>query len=82
MLEDITNNIEKLNMVFNDPEISKVKSVGFAPEPLRMSSPNIKIFLPAGFMLGFILGVALAFAIELLNDLLRTPNDVLALQAR
>lgn len=77
LLEDITNNIEKLNMVFNDPEISKVKSIGLAPEPLRMSFPNIKIFLPAGFMLGFMLGVALAFAIELLNDLLRTPNDVM-----
>jgi capsular exopolysaccharide synthesis family protein len=64
-------------MIFNDPEISKVKSVGLAPEPLRMSFPNIKIFLPAGFMLGFMLGVALAFAIELLNDLLRTPNDVM-----
>jgi len=76
LLENITNNIEKLNMVFNDPEISKVKPVGLAPEPLRMSSPNIKIFLPAGFILGFMFGVALAFAIELLNDLLRTPNDV------
>ena len=77
LLEDITNNIEKLNMIFNNPEISKVKSVGLAPEPLRMSSPNIKIFLPAGFLLGFTVGVALAFAIELLNNLLRTPNDVM-----
>ena len=77
LLEDLTNNIEKLNMIFNDPEISKVKAVGLAPEPLRMSSPNIKIFLPAGFILGFMFGVTLAFAIELLNDLLRTPNDVM-----
>ncbi len=77
LLEDITSNMEKLNMIFSNPEISKVKSVGLAPEPLRMSFPNIKIFLPAGFMLGFMLGIALAFAIELLNDLLRTPNDVM-----
>lgn len=76
LFEEITNNIEKLNMVFNNPEISKVKMVGLAPEPLRMSSPNIKVFLPAGFVLGFMLGVSLAFATELLNDLLRTPNDV------
>jgi succinoglycan biosynthesis transport protein ExoP len=77
LLEEMDAHIEKLNALMEDPDISKVKMVGLAPEPLRMSFPRIKIFLPAGFMLGLMAGIGLAFAIELLNDLLRTPSDVM-----
>lgn len=76
LLEEITKNIEKLNMLFNDPEISKVKKLGNAPEPLTVSFPKIIIMLPAGFILGAMAGIGLAFAIELLNDLVRTPADI------
>ncbi len=77
LFEEMAAHIEKLYTLMEDPEVSKVKMVGLAPEPLRMSFPKIKIFLPAGFMLGLMAGVGLAFAIELLNDLLRTPSDVM-----
>ncbi len=76
LLENITDNIEKYNMAFNDPEISKIKKLGNAPEPLQVSFPKLIIFIPAGFMLGAMAGVGLAFAVELLNDLIRTPSDV------
>ena len=76
LLEELTKNIEKLNMLFNDPEISKVKKLGDAPEPLSVSFPKIFIMLPAGFILGVMGGIGLAFAIELLNDLIRTPADI------
>jgi len=76
-LERIQLHIEKLNMLFNDPEISKVKSIGAAPPPLDVSFPNKRTFIPAGFMLGLMAGLGLAFAIELLNDLVRTPTDVM-----
>lgn len=77
LLEEMDAHIEKLYALMEDPGISKVKMVGLAPEPLRMSFPEIKIFLPGGFMLGLMVGIGLAFAIELLNDLLRAPSDVM-----
>jgi succinoglycan biosynthesis transport protein ExoP len=77
LLEEMDAYIEKLYSLMEDPEVSKVKMVGLAPEPLRMSFPAIKIFLPGGFILGLMAGAVLAFAIELLNDLLRTPSDVM-----
>ncbi len=77
LLEEMDTHIEKLYALMEDPGISKVKMVGLAPEPLRMSFPKIKIFLPGGFVLGLMVGIGLAFAIELLNDLLRAPSDVM-----
>jgi capsular exopolysaccharide synthesis family protein len=77
LLEEMDAHIEKLYTLMEDPEVSKVKQVGLAPEPLQMSFPKIEIFLPGGFILGLMAGVGLAFAIEMLNDLLRTPSDVM-----
>lgn len=77
LLEEMDTHIEKLYALMEDPSISKVKMVGMAPEPLRVSFPKMKIFLPGGFMLGLMVGIGLAFAIELLNDLLRAPSDVM-----
>lgn len=77
LLEEMDTHIEKLYALMEDPSISKVKMVGLAPEPLRVSFPKMKIFLPGGFMLGLMVGIGLAFAIELLNDLLRAPSDVM-----
>jgi polysaccharide biosynthesis transport protein len=51
--------------------------MGNAPEPLEISSPDWRIFFPGGFILGLFTGVGLAFLIELLNDLVRTPSDVI-----
>jgi capsular exopolysaccharide synthesis family protein len=76
-LFSIQEQISKYNLIKQDTEASKVRSVGLAPEPLRMSSPQLFVFAPAGTFLGFLVGVGLAFLIELLNDLLRTPSDVM-----
>ncbi len=73
----MTENVEKYRSLIEDPEVSKVKSAGRAPEPLKMSSPKPLVYIPGGFMLGLMAGIGLAFAIELLNDLLRTPSDVM-----
>jgi capsular exopolysaccharide synthesis family protein len=73
----MTENVEKLKALIEDPEVSKVKNAGRAPEPLKMSSPKPLVYIPGGFMLGLLAGIGLAFAIELLNDLLRTPSDVM-----
>ena len=76
-LFSVQEQISKYNLIKQDSETSKVKPVGLAPEPLEISSPKLVIFMPGGTFLGFMLGIGLAFLVEILNDLLRTPNDVM-----
>jgi capsular exopolysaccharide synthesis family protein len=77
LLEKANAHYESLRALFNDPYLSKLRSLGLAPEPLRVSSPRWQLYLPAGFILGLLAGLGLAFAIELLNDLIRTPSEVM-----
>ena len=77
LLEDMNRQIETLNAVYNDPKLSTLRSMGLTPVPREKSFPNILMFVPGGFMLGLLLGLGLAFAVEMLNDLLRTPSDVM-----
>jgi capsular exopolysaccharide synthesis family protein len=76
MLDSINGQIEKLRIVKEDPETPKVQLLGIAPEPLDVSSPRWEVYFPGGTLLGCMLGIGLAFLIELLNDLVRTPKDV------
>ncbi|MCD4831299.1 MAG: polysaccharide biosynthesis tyrosine autokinase [Anaerohalosphaeraceae bacterium] len=73
----VQEQISKYNQIKDAAESSKVRSMGLAQVPLEMSSPSIKIFGPGGFMLGFMLGTGLAFLIELMNNLLKSPSDVI-----
>ena len=75
-LEKINTHLEKLKVVHDNPDLSKVKRAFMATVPLQMSSPKIIIFVPGGFMLGAMLGFAIAFLVELANELLRSPSDV------
>ena len=77
LLEKANAHYESLRALFNDPYLSKLRSLGLAPEPLKVSSPRWQLYLPAGFILGLLAGLGLAFAIELLNDLIRTPSEVM-----
>jgi succinoglycan biosynthesis transport protein ExoP len=77
MLSQINTQLEKLKIMLEDPETPKVQLVGLAPDPLEMVvSRNILLWAPGGTMLGLILGLSLAFLVEMLNDLVRTPSDV------
>ena len=76
-LEELTKYIRDINLVINDPQVAKLASMGPAPEPREISSPKIIIFGPAGFMLGLMAGFGLAFLIELSNDTLRSPSEVM-----
>jgi polysaccharide biosynthesis transport protein len=75
-LNEIKASIEKLKILHDDPETPKVQFIGNALEPLEVSFPRWEIFFPGGTMLGVMLGIGLAFLIEILNDLVRTPRDV------
>ncbi len=77
MHDEIKAQIEIQKIVLEDPETPKVQRVGYAPMPREMSSPKWQVFFPGGTILGLMLGVGLAFLIELLNDLVRTPRDVI-----
>ncbi|MBN2316764.1 MAG: polysaccharide biosynthesis tyrosine autokinase [Sedimentisphaerales bacterium] len=77
MLDTIKEQIEKLKTLHDDPETPKVLSVGKAPPPLEMVfSRQWWLWFPSGTLMGLLLGVGLAFLIELANDLVRTPSDV------
>jgi capsular exopolysaccharide synthesis family protein len=76
-LNSVKAQIEKLRIMVDDPETPKVQLVGPAPEPLEMVvSRHRLLWIPGGTMLGLVLGLALAFLVEMLNDLVRTPSDV------
>jgi len=76
MLDEIKATIESYKIIHDAPETPKVQSIGLAQTPLEVSSPKWEFYFPGGTILGLIFGIGLAFAIELLNDLVRTPRDV------
>ncbi len=77
MLDTIKEQVEKLKIMYDDPETPKVRSVGLAPVPLEMvTTRQWWMWFPSGTILGFLLGVGLAFLMELSNDFVRAPRDV------
>jgi capsular exopolysaccharide synthesis family protein len=76
VLNTIKTQTEKLKIVHDDPETPTVQLMGLAPDPLEASFPKLLVFVPGGTFLGLLLGIGLAFLIELLNDFVRTPKDV------
>jgi capsular exopolysaccharide synthesis family protein len=76
-LDLIDRQIEKFKMLHDSPQMPEVQRVGEAPQPVEMVfSRQWRLWLPAGTIFGLMVGVGLAFCIELTNDLVRTPSDV------
>jgi capsular exopolysaccharide synthesis family protein len=76
-LDAIKEQIEKLKIMHDDPKTPKVLSVGQAPRPLEMVfSRQWWLWFPSGTVLGMLLGIGLAFLVELANDIVRTPRDI------
>ena len=76
-LSQIKTQIEKLKIMLDDPKTPKAQLVWEAPEPLDMVlSRHYLLWIPGGTMLGLILGLSLAFLVEMVNDLVRTPSDI------
>lgn len=75
ILDAIKQQIEKETIIHG--EEPKVRPLGAAPEPLEMvASRQWWLWFPAGTILGLLLSIGLAFLMEMLNDLVRTPTDV------
>lgn len=77
LLEEMNTLIEKKNAQHDDPTLSKLSSPHAGEKPREKSFPNWKMFFPGGFILGLMAGLGLAFLVELMNDLLRSPSDVM-----
>jgi len=75
-LDKLKTRIAAQKMLIKSPETAKVRSVGMAPEPIKVSSPRWELYFPGGTIIGFLLGLGLAFVIELVNDIVRMPRDV------
>jgi len=46
------------------------------PDPARLSKPKLQINALAGLLGGLIIGIVLAFALEYMNDTIKTTDDV------
>lgn len=77
-LDGILVQTEKFRTMLEDPETPKVHSAGRVQKPIEPSFPKWQMFFPGGFVLGCMLGAGLAFLMELLNDKLRTPKDIVS----
>jgi succinoglycan biosynthesis transport protein ExoP len=77
LLEQMNTLIEKVTAQHDDPKISKLSSPYSATTPREKSFPKWQMFFPGGFILGLLAGLGLAFLIEMSNDLLRTPSEVM-----
>ena len=75
-LAELKASIDKYDIALNSPDTPKVKIAAIAVEPLDVSFPRWEYFFPIGAILGLLFGSALAFAIEWLNNLVRTARDV------
>ncbi len=75
-LDDVEQYILKLRIQLDNPELVRVSLAAPAVRPLQRSSPKWIINLPAGFVLGILIGVGLAFLLEYLPTTVKSPAEV------
>ena len=77
MLDEIKMSIEKMTIIYEDPETPKVRRLSDAIKPIeQVFSRQWWLWFPSGTILGFLFSVALAFLVELADDKVRMPRDV------
>lgn len=72
----VSDYIAQLNMLIRTSSAIRVSGVK-AMVPLERSTPRWEYNLPAGFMLGLLLGVGLAMLLEFIDTSLKTGRDVI-----
>jgi len=76
-LEEVEKYILTLRIKLSDTEMVRVNIAARAVRPLERSSPKLLVNIPAGFVLGWLLGIGLAFLLEFMSTTVKTPADVL-----
>jgi polysaccharide biosynthesis transport protein len=81
-LDVMVKNLDRFNQKIDALQVNKrtegrsrVK-VEMGNDPLEVSYPLLKIFLPGGFILGLMIALSLVFALEFFDDSVKSPSDV------
>ncbi len=65
-----------LSYVINRPTAIRIMLMQNATRPLERARPRWVVTMPVGVVLGLLLGLGLAMALEFMNTSVRTPQDV------
>ncbi len=76
-LESVSDYILGLRVQLDDPKLVRVSIFSRAIPPLERNNPKWAVNLPAGIVLGLLLGVGLSFMFEFMSSTVKTPADVL-----
>ncbi len=72
----ITQYINQLEIVVRDRQMVRVRQISQAVAALQRSFPRWELNLPAGVLLGLVLGIGLALLLEVIDTSIKTPRDV------
>jgi len=76
-LAQIREFINQLNMIIKDRGMVRVRQIGKALPPEERSFPRHELNIPGGSFLGLLLGIGLAFLLELVDTSVRTSQDII-----
>lgn len=68
--------LDEMNLINSRPSIIRVSLAQNAVRPLERATPRWEMTIPAGLVLGLLLGAGLALMLEFMNTRVRTPQDV------
>ncbi|MBX3395918.1 MAG: polysaccharide biosynthesis tyrosine autokinase [Phycisphaerae bacterium] len=74
--ESLLDRKNQLEMIIRQARTVQIEVAYNATEPMRMSSPKLAVWIPAGTFLGLMVSVGLALLLELADKSVRTPRDV------
>jgi len=75
-LEELDQRINNIKVQLDEKSVSVRIPYKTSMEPLERSFPLLKMFLPAGILLGLMLSVGLAFLLEFMDDTVKSPSDI------
>jgi capsular exopolysaccharide synthesis family protein len=75
--ESLLQNKNDVSMVLRQKSTVQIAIQSNAIEPQRLSSPDLRIWIPAGCLFGLAVSVGLAFLLEMTDKSVRTSRDVM-----
>lgn len=75
-LEALSQQSDLVDIQLRNDRQLRIDVVSRAPEPRKISSPRLVLWLPAGAFLGLGFSVGLALLLDLMDKSVRTPRDI------